>query len=155
YPNDGGSFSEATSRCVGVGACRNRDHGTMCPSYMATLEEKHSTRGRAHLLWEMMQGNVIRDSWRDEAVRESLELCLSCKACKTECPVQVDMAALKSEFLAHYYEGRRHPLQHYLFGYMDRWAHMASAAPWLANLPLKIPGLSSLIKSIAGVAAQR
>jgi Fe-S oxidoreductase len=102
-----------------------------------------------------MQGNVIRDGWRDEAVRESLELCLSCKACKTECPVQVDMAALKSEFLAHYYEGRRHPLQHYLFGYMDRWARMASAAPWLANLPLKTPGLSSLIKSIAGVAAQR
>ena len=155
YPNDGGSFSEATSRCVGVGACRNRDHGTMCPSYMATLEEKHSTRGRAHLLWEMMQGNVIRDGWRDEAVRESLELCLSCKACKTECPVQVDMAALKSEFLAHYYEGRRHPLQHHLFGYMDRWARMASTAPWLANLPLKTPGLSSLIKSIAGIAPQR
>ena len=155
YPKDGGSFSEATARCVGVGACRNHDHGTMCPSYMATREEKHSTRGRAHLLWEMMQGEVVKGGWRDETVRDALELCLSCKACKTECPVQVDVAAWKSEFFAHYYQGRRHPLHHYVFGYMDRWARLASTAPWLANLPMNTPGLSTLAKSVVGVAQQR
>ncbi len=94
----------------------------MCPSYMATREEKHSTRGRAHLLWEMLQGDVITDGWRNEEVKEALDLCLSCKACKTECPVNVDMATWKAEFLGHHYQGRVHPLQHYLFGFMDRWA---------------------------------
>jgi Fe-S oxidoreductase len=127
----------------------------MCPSYMATREEKHSTRGRAHLLWEMVQGKVITDGWHNEEVKESLDLCLSCKACKTECPVNVDMATWKSEFLGHHYEGRLHPLQHYLFGFMDKWAQMASIAPSLANLPMKTPGLSSLVKAIAGVAQQR
>ncbi|HEX3570148.1 MAG TPA: FAD-binding and (Fe-S)-binding domain-containing protein [Acidobacteriaceae bacterium] len=155
YPKDGGLFSEAATRCIGVGACRNHDHGTMCPSYMATREEKHSTRGRAHLLWEMMQGDVVKNGWRNEEVRDALELCLSCKACKTECPTQVDMAAWKSEFLAHYYEGHRHPLHHYAFGYMDRWANMASVGPWLANLPMRMPGLNTLIKSVVGIAQQR
>jgi Fe-S oxidoreductase/FAD/FMN-containing dehydrogenase len=155
YPGDQGSFSDATTRCVGVGACRKQDHGTMCPSYMATREEKHSTRGRAHLLWEMMQGNVIKDGWRNKEVKDALELCLSCKACKTECPVNVDMATWKSEFLAHHYEGRFHPLHHYAFGFMDRWARMASFAPSLANLPSRTPGINSLMKSILGVAQQR
>ncbi|HEY0263925.1 MAG TPA: FAD-binding and (Fe-S)-binding domain-containing protein [Granulicella sp.] len=155
YPGDQGLFSEATTRCVGVGACRKVDHGTMCPSYMATREEKHSTRGRAHLLWEMMQGNVIKDGWRSVEVREALDLCLSCKACKTECPVNVDMAMWKSEFLAHHYEGRMHPLTHYAFGFMDKWAHLASFAPALANLPMKLPGLSDLAKSVIGIAPQR
>jgi FAD/FMN-containing dehydrogenase/Fe-S oxidoreductase len=155
YPGDGGSFSDATTRCVGVGACRKVDSGTMCPSYMATREEKHSTRGRAHLLWEMLQGDVITDGWRNEEVKEALDLCLSCKACKTECPVNVDMATWKSEFLAHYYEGERHPLQHYAFGFMDRWARMASIAPGAANLPLKIPAVARLAKSVLGVAQQR
>jgi len=155
YPRDGGSFSDATTRCVGVGACRKQDHGTMCPSYMATREEKHSTRGRAHLLWEMMQGNVLPDGWRNNEVHEALELCLSCKACKTECPVNVDMATWKSEFLAHYYLGRLHPLHHYAFGFMDRWASMASVAPTLANLPGQIPGINSLVKAVLGVARQR
>jgi Fe-S oxidoreductase len=155
YPRDGGSFSEATERCVGVGACRKQDHGTMCPSYMATREEKHSTRGRAHLLWEMMQGDVLPDGWRNREVHEALELCLSCKACKTECPVNVDMATWKSEFLAHYYQGRMHPLHHYAFGFMDRWARMASIAPALFNLPGHTPAINSLIKSVLGVAPQR
>jgi FAD/FMN-containing dehydrogenase/Fe-S oxidoreductase len=155
YPRDSGSFAEATERCVGVGACRKQDHGTMCPSYMATHEEKHSTRGRAHLLWEMMQGNVLPDGWRNKEVHEALDLCLSCKACKTECPVNVDMATWKSEFLAHYYQGRLHPLHHYAFGFMDRWARMASVAPSLFNLPGRIPGVNSIIKSILGVAQQR
>jgi FAD/FMN-containing dehydrogenase/Fe-S oxidoreductase len=155
YPADEGSFSDATTRCVGVGACRKEDHGTMCPSYMATREEKHSTRGRAHLLWEMLQGNVIRDGWQNLEVKEALDLCLSCKACKTECPVNVDMATWKAEFLAHHYEGRRHPLHHYAFGFMDRWARLASIAPSLANLPMQTPGLSTLLKSALGIAPQR
>jgi FAD/FMN-containing dehydrogenase/Fe-S oxidoreductase len=155
YPGDQGSFSDATTRCVGVGACRQRDHGSMCPSYMATREEKHSTRGRAHLLWEMMQGNVIKGGWRNKDVHEALDLCLSCKACKTECPVNVDMATWKAEFLAHYYTGRVHPPNHYAFGFMDRWARLASTAPRLANLPLRVPLISALIKSACGVAQQR
>ncbi|MEA2261705.1 MAG: hypothetical protein QOJ51_4530 [Acidobacteriaceae bacterium] len=155
YPLDPGGFAESTLRCVGVGACRKEDHGTMCPSYMATREEKHSTRGRAHLLWEMMQGKVITDGWRNEEVKEALDLCLSCKACKTECPVNVDMATWKAEFLGHHYQDRVHPLQHYLFGFMDRWANLAAIAPGLANLPMRIPGVSGLVKTIAGVAQQR
>jgi FAD/FMN-containing dehydrogenase/Fe-S oxidoreductase len=155
YPKDGGLFSEATTRCVGVGACRKVDSGTMCPSYMATREEKHSTRGRAHLLWEMMQGNVIADGWQNQEIKEALDLCLSCKACKTECPVNVDMAMWKSEFLAHHYEGKRHPLTHYAFGFMDRWASMASWAPSLANLPMSFGAVSKLAKKTLGVAQQR
>jgi FAD/FMN-containing dehydrogenase/Fe-S oxidoreductase len=155
YPGDHGSFSDATTRCVGVGACRKQDHGTMCPSYMATREEKHSTRGRAHLLWEMMQGDVLKGRWQNEEVKEALDLCLSCKACKTECPVNVDMATWKSEFLAHYFEARLHPLQHYAFGFMDRWAKMASVAPRLANLPLRIAGVQRIVKKTLGVAEQR
>jgi FAD/FMN-containing dehydrogenase/Fe-S oxidoreductase len=155
FQGDNGSFAEATERCVGVGACRKQDHATMCPSYMATREEKHSTRGRARLLWEMMQGDVIKDGWRNQEVRKALDLCLSCKACKTECPVNVDMAAWKSEYLAHYYEGHLHPLHHYAFGFMDRWASMASIAPSLANLPLRIPGVRGIVKSVLGVAQQR
>ncbi len=155
FPEEKGSFGEATLRCVGVGACRKKDHGTMCPSYMVTLEEKHSTRGRAHLLWEMLQGEVISGGWRSEEVKEALDLCLSCKACKTECPVNVDMATWKAEFLAHHFAGRIHPLQHYAFGLMDRWSHLASKAPGLANLPLKTPGIGALLKALVGVAPQR
>ncbi len=155
FPGDQGSFAHATERCVGVGACRKVDAGTMCPSYMATREEKHSTRGRAHLLWEIMQGNVIGDGWRNAEVKEALDLCLSCKACKTECPVNVDMATWKAEFLAHFYAGKRHPLQHHAFGSMDRWAALASHAPWFANLPLRIPVMDSFAKSILHIAPQR
>ena len=155
YPNDGGLFSEATTRCVGVGACRKVDSGTMCPSYMATREEKHSTRGRAHLLWEMMQGNAIKDGWQNEEVKEALSLCLSCKACKTECPVNVDMATWKSEFLAHHYEGKLHPLTHYAFGFMDRWARLGSLVPRIANFFMRIPFLNRLMKKVLGVAQER
>jgi FAD/FMN-containing dehydrogenase/Fe-S oxidoreductase len=145
FPNDGGSLEHATLRCVGVGACRKEESGTMCPSYMATREERHSTRGRAHLLWEMLQGDVLQDGWRNEQVREALDLCLSCKACKTECPVSVDMATYKAEFLAHHYEGRLRPIGAYAFGYIDKWARLAAIAPRAANLF----GRSTLTNSIA------
>ena len=159
FPDDHGSISDATLRCVGVGACRKTDAGTMCPSYMATGEERHSTRGRAHLLWEMLEGGAIKDGWKNEAVHEALELCLACKACKTECPVNVDVASYKAEFLSHYYEGRFHPVRDYLFGFMDRWAGMASIVPGvtnkLANLTVQSPLAERLIKRVAGIAEQR
>src|SRR5205814_10125275 len=101
--------------------------------HMATREEKHSTRGRAHLLWEMLQGEVLHDGWKSDAVKEALDLCLSCKACKAECPTNVDLATYKAEFLAHYYQGRMRPLHAYAFGMIDRWARLASFTPRLAN----------------------
>ncbi|MBB6146236.1 FAD/FMN-containing dehydrogenase/Fe-S oxidoreductase [Silvibacterium bohemicum] len=159
FPDDGGSLSEATLRCVGVGACRKQGPGTMCPSYMVTQEEKHSTRGRAHLLWEMLEGDILPGDWQSEPVREALDLCLSCKACKTECPVNVDVATYKAEFLAHYYQQHRRPLRDYAFGFMDRLAAIASVAPGitphLANLPLRIPGVSHAVKAVLGIAPQR
>ena len=155
FPEDNGTFSHATMRCVGVGACRKTESETMCPSYMATREERHSTRGRAHLLWELMQGDVLPDAWLNEQVHEALDLCLSCKACKHECPVRVDMATYKAEFLAQHYKGRRHPLPHYLFGFMDRWARLASMAPSLANAALELPGVEAIAKRIADVAPAR
>jgi FAD/FMN-containing dehydrogenase/Fe-S oxidoreductase len=159
FPEDKGSLSEATLRCVGVGACRKEDTGTMCPSYMATHEEQHSTRGRAHLLWEMLEGDILDHEWQSEAVKEALDLCLSCKACKTECPVSVDMATYKAEFLAHYYQDHRRRLRDYGFAFMDRWARLASVipgiTPHLANLPLATPGLNTLVKAALGVAPRR
>ncbi len=105
----------------------------MCPSYRATGDEKHSTRGRAHLLWEMLAGSLHAEGFQSETVHEALDLCLSCKACKTECPVQVDMAAYKAEFLAQHYKGRMHPLQHYVFGFADKLARFGSIAPGVTN----------------------
>jgi Fe-S oxidoreductase len=150
-----GSFERATERCVGVGACRNTEGGVMCPSYRATGEEQHSTRGRAHLLWEMLAGSLRDEGFQSRAVDEALDLCLSCKACKSECPVQVDMAAYKSEFLWQRYKGRLHPLHHYIFGFADRLARYGSLAPSLTNAILTGPLLSPLVKRIAGVARER
>ncbi len=159
FPNDHGSFGEATLRCVGVGACRKEHGGTMCPSYMATREEQHSTRGRAHLLWELMEGKVMEPGWRNEQVREALDLCLSCKACKSECPVNVDVATYKAEFLAHYYGDQLRKPQHYAFGFMDRLARAASLWPGvttrLGNVPLALPGVSHAVKAVLGVAQER
>ena len=150
FPDDKGSFAKAALRCIGLGECRKHDYGTMCPSYMATLEERHSTRGRAHLLWELLQGEVIKDSWKSEEVKESLDLCLSCKACKSECPTNVDIATYRAEFLAHYYETQRRPLAAYAFGLIDRWAALGANTPRLANLLLKTPGVTPLIKQALG-----
>ncbi len=155
FPDDGGSLAKATVRCIGLGECRKQDSGTMCPSYMATLEEEHSTRGRAHLLFEVLQGEVVRGGWQDEHVKESLDLCLSCKACKSECPTNVDVATYKAEFLAHYYEHRRRPLHAYAFGMIDRWAQLGSIAPRLANFFSNAPGFRQLLQGVLQLAPQR
>jgi FAD/FMN-containing dehydrogenase/Fe-S oxidoreductase len=155
FAKDSGSLARASERCVGVGSCRNTVGGVMCPSYRATGEEQHSTRGRAHLLWEMLSGALRDEGFQSRAVHEALDLCLSCKACKSECPVQVDMAAYKSEFLAQRYKGRLHPLHHYVFGFADRLARYGSLAPALTNAILTGPVTSPLIKRIAGVARER
>ena len=157
FPNetDRGSLANATLRCVGVGACRKEEGGAMCPSYMATREEKHSTRGRAHLLWELLQGEVLEGGWQNEDVKDALDLCLSCKACKTECPTNVDLATYKAEFLAHYYEGRSRPLYAYAFGMIDRWARMASHTPRLANALGRFPLTAGLAKGLLHIAPER
>ena len=135
YPDDRRSFAHATTRCVGVGKCRRRQVGdeVMCPSYLVTGEEKHSTRGRAHLLHEMTRGEVIRDGWNSDDVEDALSLCLACKGCKADCPVGVDVATWKAEFRAHHYSRRFRPRSAYSMGLIDRWAKLASHAPALVN----------------------
>jgi FAD/FMN-containing dehydrogenase/Fe-S oxidoreductase len=155
FPDDGGSFANAAARCIGLGECRKHDGGSMCPSYMVTLEEEHSTRGRAHMLFEVLQGEVIHDGWKDEHVKKALDLCLSCKACKSECPTNVDVATYKAEFLAHYYQRRRRPLHAYAFGMIDRWAQLGSLAPSLANLLTRAPGFRHLLQCALHLAPQR
>jgi Fe-S oxidoreductase len=127
----------------------------MCPSYRVTREEQHSTRGRARLLFEMLQGNPLTGGWRDEHVKDALDLCLACKGCKSDCPVHVDMATYKAEFLSHYYEGRLRPRSAYAMGYVHRWARLASQAPAVVNAVTHAPGLSALFKWLGGVAPQR
>ena len=155
FPNDGGSFAKATVRCVGLGDCRKTLGGAMCPSYMVTLEEKHSTRGRAHMLFELLQGEIVRDRWRDENVKEALDLCLSCKACKSECPTNVDIATYRAEFFSHYYEGRRRPLHAEFFGRIDRWARLASFSPGTANLLSHAPGFEELMRLLLRLPRER
>ena len=154
YQSEGG-FANATLRCVGIGKCRKHDEGTMCPSYMVTREEKHATRGRAHLLYEMLRGEQITDGWASEEVHEALDLCLSCKGCKGECPVQVDMATYKAEFLSHYYEHHRRPRSAYAFGLIHTWATLAAYAPRLVNFVTQTAGLRDVAKFVAGMAPQR
>src|SRR5438128_9398492 len=147
--DDHGSLPQATLRCVGVGKCRQYDGGVMCPSFRVTREEEHSTRGRAHLLWEMTKGEIIRDRWRDERIKQSLDLCLSCKGCKSDCPVGVDVATYKAEFLSHYYDGRVRPRSAYAFGNIDIWARLASNAPGLMNLTTQLLVLRDLAKLVS------
>jgi len=155
FPQDQGSLAHATLRCVGVGKCRHDAGGVMCPSFRVTRDEEHSTRGRAHLLWEMVQGDVIRDGWRDETVKESLDLCLSCKGCKSDCPVGVDLATYKAEFLSHYHDGRLRPRSDYAFANIDIWARLASKVPGLVNLTTQVPLLRDIAKLAAGMPPQR
>lgn len=154
-PEDGGDFSRAALRCVGVGKCRRSAGGAMCPSFRATGEEEHSTRGRARLLFEMLRGETIPGGWRSEEVRGALDLCLACKACKAECPVNVDMATYKAEFFSHYYRKRLRPRSAYALGWIHRWARLASLAPGAVNFLTQTPGLSRLAKAVAGIAPER
>ncbi|MDR6536534.1 FAD-binding and (Fe-S)-binding domain-containing protein [Variovorax soli] len=158
FAADKGDFARTVLRCVGVGECRKKG-GTMCPSYMATGEEMHSTRGRAHLLFEMLNGEredgVLKQGWKEPAVKEALDLCLSCKACRHECPVKVDMASYKAEFLSHYFEHRRRPLSAHAFGFIDRWSRWASHAPGLANFFTQTAPFDAIGKRIAGIARER
>jgi FAD/FMN-containing dehydrogenase/Fe-S oxidoreductase len=159
YPDDGGSFPAAAARCVGVGKCRaSLEAGSgavMCPSYQVTGDEKHSTRGRARLLFEMLRGDVIRDRWRSTAVRDALDLCLACKGCRSDCPVDVDMATYKAEFLSHHYAGRLRPRTHYSLGWLPLVARVAALAPRIVNVLTRTPGLRTVAKAVGGVAPER
>jgi len=156
FPEDGFNFADAANRCFGVGKCRHLDGGTMCPSFMVTREEKNSTRGRSRMLFEMMeQSGERRHPWRDEGVKDALDLCLACKGCKGDCPVRVDMATYKAEFLSHYYEGRLRPRSAYAMGLIQRWSRVAALAPSLANSTGSAPVVSRLLKLAAGVAPER
>jgi FAD/FMN-containing dehydrogenase/Fe-S oxidoreductase len=155
FPDDQGSLARATERCFGIGKCRRLEGGTMCPSFMVTREEQHTTRGRAHLLFEMLRGDAITAGWRDTAVKESLDLCLACKGCKGDCPAAVDIATYKAEFLAHYYEGRWRPRSAYAMGFIFHWARLASSVPHFANALTQTPWLARWLKAVAGIAPER
>jgi FAD/FMN-containing dehydrogenase len=155
YPDDDGDFGNATLRCVGVGKCRKQHGDVMCPSYRGTGEEMHSTRGRARLLFEMMQGEVITDGFASQAVREALHLCLACKACKRDCPVDVDMASYKAEFMARHYRHRLRPREAYSMGLIFWWARLASHLPGLANALLQGGMTAPPLKWLAGIARER
>ncbi|MFM0171368.1 FAD-binding and (Fe-S)-binding domain-containing protein [Paraburkholderia sediminicola] len=152
---EGDGFQREIERCIGMGKCRSLEGGTMCPSYRATREEKYSTRGRAHLFWEMLQGDVIADGWQSREVKEALDTCLACKGCKSDCPTHTDMASYKAEFLSHYYETNRRPRQALFMGRIGEWAPWAARFPRLTNFMTSAPGLSSFGKWLAGVAQTR
>jgi FAD/FMN-containing dehydrogenase/Fe-S oxidoreductase len=154
YPEDDGRFSRAALRCVGVGKCRREEGGVMCPSWRVTHDERHSTRGRARLLFEMLRGETVRDGWRSAEVREALDLCLACKGCKSDCPAGVDMAAYKAEFLFHHYQGRLRPVQAYSMGLAAWWARLGSHAPGLVNALIRSP-LAGILKKLGGIAPGR
>nr|WSY54017.1 FAD-binding oxidoreductase [Streptomyces sp. NBC_00886] len=160
YPSDGGDFSAAVRRCVGVAKCRTTEAtgpSVMCPSFRATGEEQHSTRGRARLLHEMLAGELVTDGWRSTEVRDALDLCLSCKGCRTDCPVGVDMATYKAEFLHHHYEGRRRPAAHYTMGWLPRWLRLVerTRTAWLVNSLASVRPLAAVGKRLGGIAPER
>ncbi|MFC8391947.1 FAD-binding and (Fe-S)-binding domain-containing protein [Streptomyces sp. NPDC057238] len=162
FPDDGGSFAQAANRCVGVGRCRqhtNDGGAVMCPSYQVTREEEHSTRGRARLLFEMLDGHgdgAIRDGWRSEAVRDALDLCLACKGCKKDCPADVDMATYKAEFLSHHYAGRpwRRPRSDWSMGWLPAVARAVGRSRLgpVVNALTHGPLVSRAARAVAGVA---
>ncbi|MFJ8190989.1 FAD-binding and (Fe-S)-binding domain-containing protein [Streptomyces sp. NPDC096094] len=160
YPSDGGDFSAAVRRCVGVAKCRTTSvagSSVMCPSFRATGDEAHSTRGRARLLHEMLAGELVTDGWRSTEVRDALDLCLSCKGCRSDCPVEVDMATYKAEFLHHHYAGRRRPAAHYAMGWLPvwlRWAARTRTAP-VVNALASVRPLAAVAKRLGGIAGER
>lgn len=156
FPNEGG-FERAAQRCVGVGKCRRHDshEEVMCPSYLVTHEEQYTTRGRARLLFEMLHGGPLKDGWRSKVVENALSLCLACKGCKSDCPVNVDMASYKAEFRAHHYAWRLRPRHAYAMGQIHRLARAAARTPRIANMVTQTPILRSLAKAVGGIAQQR
>ena len=156
YREDDFDFAHATLRCVGVGKCRiPTGADVMCPSYMVTREETHTTRGRARLLFEMLQGDVVEDGWRSEEVFDALDLCLSCKGCTNDCPVNVDMPTYKAEFLHHHWKRRLRPRHAYAFGLIDRAARLASLAPGVVNGLTGTEPFATAFKVAAGMARER
>lgn len=151
----GDGFTRATEHCIGMGKCRAQTGGTMCPSYRATAEERYSTRGRARMFAEMLQGELIRDGWQNEDLKEALDWCLACKGCKSDCPTHTDMATYKAEFLSHYYEKHARPRQAWSMGRIGRWAPLASRIPGVANFFSQSPIFAPIARYIAGIAAQR
>jgi FAD/FMN-containing dehydrogenase/Fe-S oxidoreductase len=152
---EGDGMQRAVERCIGMGKCRSVEGGTMCPSYRATKEEAYSTRGRARLFWEMLQGEVITDGWNSEEVKDALDKCLACKGCKSDCPTHTDMASYKAEFLSHYYKKHRRPRQAMFMGRIGQWAPLASRFPRAVNFLVSSRISSGLSKWIAGVAPER
>jgi len=156
YEDDEGDFASAVHRCTGVGKCRAvDDHGVMCPSFVATREEKDSTRGRARVLQEMVNGTFVTDGWSSQAVHDSLDLCLACKGCASDCPTGIDMATYKAEVLHQTYRRRLRPASHYSLGWLPRWSRLASRVPRLSNAMMRAPGLSRLALRVAGVDSRR
>ncbi len=155
YPQDGGDLDAAVHRCVGVGKCRAASGGVMCPSFRATGDEKDSTRGRARVLQEMIRGDLITDGWRSTEVREALDLCLSCKGCKRDCPVDVDMATYKAEFLHHHYKGRARPAAHWSLGWLPTWARLAARRPGAVNRVANSRVLGRVLRRAGGVTRER
>ncbi|MEV5340993.1 FAD-binding and (Fe-S)-binding domain-containing protein [Streptomyces sp. NPDC052676] len=160
YPADGGDFSAAVRRCVGVAKCRTATvsgPSVMCPSFRVTGEEAHSTRGRARLLHEMLAGEVVTDGWRSPEVRDALDLCLSCKGCRSDCPVGVDMATYKAEFLHHHYAGRRRPAAHHSMGRLPEWLRAVdrTRTATLVSALVGVGPLARLGKRLAGIAGER
>jgi FAD/FMN-containing dehydrogenase/Fe-S oxidoreductase len=156
YASDHGDFAHAAARCVGVGKCRTPGGAdVMCPSFTATREEMHSTRGRTRLLFEMLRGEVITDGWQSDEVMEALDLCLSCKGCTNDCPVNVDMPTYKSEFLYHRWKHRLRPRHAYAFGLIDKVSRVASHAPGLVNFVSQTPPFAQAFKAAAGMTQER
>jgi FAD/FMN-containing dehydrogenase/Fe-S oxidoreductase len=155
YPEDNGDFSRAVLRCVGVGKCRHHGGSVMCPSFMATHEEEHATRGRSRALFEMLHGGIIDKGWESEEVHQALDLCLACKGCKRDCPVNVDMATYKAEFNAHYYKRRLRPRAAYSMGLIYWWSRLAARAPGLVNAVVRTPRLNRMIKAAGGIHPKR
>ncbi|RVW02169.1 FAD-binding and (Fe-S)-binding domain-containing protein [Rhodococcus xishaensis] len=158
YVDDAGDFAQAVHRCTGVGKCRadtTGSGGVMCPSYLATREEKDSTRGRARALQEMVNGSLVREGWRSAEVHDALELCLSCKGCASDCPTGVDMASYKSEVLHQSYRRRLRPASHYSLGWLPRWAALAARAPRLVNAVTRLPGLAPVALTLGGADRRR
>ncbi|WP_225845412.1 FAD-binding and (Fe-S)-binding domain-containing protein [Streptomyces sp. HPF1205] len=160
YPGDGGDFPAAVRRCVGVAKCRTATlppggSDVMCPSFRVTGEERHSTRGRARLLHEMLSGRVITGGWRSTEVREALDLCLSCKGCRSDCPVEVDMATYKAEFLHHHYRGRPRPRAHYAMGWLPVWLRAAAPFAEILNRLARHPSTAWTVKRLGGIARER